>query len=455
MPSSYSGSPVSENGSSRPSSITRSSRESFVAELETLPPENVESTYELDEEVLDIEDLSDNEQDSSMDNLSESSSSSSIKAVEDEVNKGIKTGKQEASPVESELDYKIRKGLEKVKKLDKILLERTEKEKEVKQSRRIAEKEFQSQVAQLIQEKGADKVWGSQQLLYLCASSDKVEHGEMDDIIEPIFPTQIDIEYYKDRVDSIPNGTTKADSKVKDTQNEEKTDIKQKKEKDFVKRNVGLASHAQELILLTDEERKRLDELLADDTDLLMVENPFSSSDTSISGYQFSNEEKNVLEKIDSQLKELVPSDELTLAIVDSQLNVDNSNFRDSSSGRESLITSNEEGVICEPKCGENVLQKCYDERMVLCRLRDIDSKLKYIQCNEERAEAPLDPDLLRKLLDVDSRLTSHSVSICESLLSNTASCCNDYNDTDTAPIGSEYEIGLDQSHSQLYTVTN
>ena len=65
-----SGSPISEGGGSRPSSITRSSRENFVAELETLPSESVEHCYELNEEILDIEDVSDT--DYSVDDLSES-----------------------------------------------------------------------------------------------------------------------------------------------------------------------------------------------------------------------------------------------------------------------------------------------------------------------------------------------------------------------------------------------
>ena len=54
----------------------------------------------------------------------------------------LKEGEEE----ESEMDAKIRKGLEKVKKLDKILLEKCEYEREVKEERRNMEREFQSQV---------------------------------------------------------------------------------------------------------------------------------------------------------------------------------------------------------------------------------------------------------------------------------------------------------------------
>ena len=60
MRSCRSASPVSEPNS-RPSSssITRSSRESFRSELETLPPESEDYLFELNEEVLDVEDVED------------------------------------------------------------------------------------------------------------------------------------------------------------------------------------------------------------------------------------------------------------------------------------------------------------------------------------------------------------------------------------------------------------
>ena len=56
----------------------------------------------------------------------------------------------------------------------------------------------------LIQEKGADNVCGSQQLLYLCSSADRPEACEdIDEPHSPIFPTQIDIEYYKEMSDKV------------------------------------------------------------------------------------------------------------------------------------------------------------------------------------------------------------------------------------------------------------
>lgn len=49
-------------GTSRPSSITRCSRESYTPEFETLPDEGVSNSFELNEEVLEIEDFIDEEE---------------------------------------------------------------------------------------------------------------------------------------------------------------------------------------------------------------------------------------------------------------------------------------------------------------------------------------------------------------------------------------------------------
>ena len=57
----YNSKSPSENGNSRPSSITRSSRQEFSPELEILPSESVDEYIELNEEVLDVEDVSDEE----------------------------------------------------------------------------------------------------------------------------------------------------------------------------------------------------------------------------------------------------------------------------------------------------------------------------------------------------------------------------------------------------------
>lgn len=61
-----SGSPHSRPGSSssRSSSIVRSCRDSFVSELEYLPPENVTKTFEYSEEVLDVVDIDEYEESS-------------------------------------------------------------------------------------------------------------------------------------------------------------------------------------------------------------------------------------------------------------------------------------------------------------------------------------------------------------------------------------------------------
>lgn len=333
--------------------------------------------------------------------------------------------------METKLEKRIRKGLEKVKKLDEILNEKIKEEKEVKRSRYSLQRQFQSEVAELIQERGANKVCGSQQLIHLCAVTDRPEEIDEFNDSQNIFHTQIDAEFYKDNADSTAVGNEEILLSELGSKQE-----KSKKSKDFVKRNIQLASHAQELIPLTEEEKKRLDELLADSGDLFMVENPFSTPSITLSPYQFSNEESRNLELIDKQLNELVLVDDFTL-FLDSDGNTKESNKTSSFSDFD-VMSENCNIVVGDSKCGEQVLQNEHDERTVALRLDNIEARLAEIRLSEGNETSRLiDPDLLRKLLDVDSRLTSDNVSICDSINSR-ASIYNDVNSVPTESMSGE-----------------
>ena len=333
------------------------------------------------------------------------------------------------------VDSKIRKGLAKIKKLDEILSEKLEREKEVKHERRLLEKEFRMQVESLIKEKGIEKVCGSQQLLSLCASTDK---SGLHDDIEPIFTTQIGFEYYQEN-DNVPkDNSTEKEHDSQFSPNEKK----QKKSKDFIKRNIQLAAQASETIPLTDEERTRLEELLADDFDLLLVENPFSVPSISTDGYNFSSEEKETLADINAKLKELIPVEEYNYAILDrNDPSVDGTDLVSeiSVTPRSSKINFSDPSEVA---CGEKVLQEEHDERTTIHRLKDIEERLHeiYTSQDEEDESETIDPDLLRHLLDVNSRLTSSSVSICETVQSQSELLT----DLDLFSVGSQSLNGID-----------
>ncbi|XP_057316845.1 fibrous sheath-interacting protein 1-like [Hydractinia symbiolongicarpus] len=438
-----SGSPHSRPGSSssRSSSIVRSCRDSFVSELEYLPPEDVTTKpFKYSEEVLDVVDMDEYEESSDEvlqskcieGNLNEKNLVSETETESNDTNENTES---------KEVDRRVKRGLKKIQKLDKVLAEKLEEEREVKKERRALEKEFQTQVQELLKEKGSEKICGSQQLLSLCSSTDRPDIIEEN--IASIFTTQLNAEYYQDER-KLPQ--QKNDLKGEDPREGTPDKKDKKKTRDFIKRNIQLASQANELIQLTEEERKRLDELLADDSDLLLVDNPFTVPSLSISGFQFSKEEQTALESIDTKLKEYLPDEDYRFAILDEELSDDVSIIA------ESVRTETLRNDLCENNevnCGERVLQDEQNERSMLSRLNDIEARLKSLRLEEDDNHANIDPELLRRLLDVDSRLTSSSTSICDSLRSGSTFL----HDVDICSVSSQSVTGLDTRRTPV-TIT-
>lgn len=321
-----------------------------------------------------------------------------------------------------------------------------ELEREVKRERLALEKTFLRQVQTLIEEKGSENVAGYQQLMCLCAPTDRddvvVDETAHDDTVQPIFTTQIDdSNYYSQEPDKISVteevGGKKSNTKSKDKQCAAEKGMKNsKKSKDFIQRNIKLASLASETIALTIEEKKRLEELLDNDSDLLIGDNPFSTPIIKDGGFCFSIEEQKTLESIDERLKEFVPVDEYETILSQSQSSISLSEQSVKSCTTTSTSTGNEQideltrgGVdvksVPDVECGEQVLREEHQKRTMVQRLNDIERKLQELRNNidgssEEGVTAcTIDPDLLRQLLDTNSRLTSSSKSICESFRTN------------------------------------
>ena len=346
---------------------------------------------------------------------------------------------------EREYDRKLRKGLNRIKKLDDVLADKIQREKEVKKQRRAIEREFQLQVENLLQENGTDKISNSQQLLALLSLSS--DHPSDKSDTESIFATQIDPEFYN-------NDSNNVTSKKKRLHASKKSPKKKLDQKfDYVKRNIELATQANAIVPLTEDEKKRLEELLADDGNLLLVENPFSNAAAiSSSAYTYSQDEIEALADIDSKLKDLLPENELAILEGDNKetlVEVDNGRkeksdrtirkdqSRKKSKSKDDLRNSKDivnvkvsiEGLNFgdnEINCGENVLQAEKEQRVLQYRLKDIEAELKKLQVEKDALAETINPDLLRKLLDADSRLTSSSISICESVRSNSEMLADD-----------------------------
>ncbi|XP_022803547.1 uncharacterized protein LOC111340893 [Stylophora pistillata] len=166
---------------------------------------------------------------------------------------------------------------------------------------------------------------------------------------------------------------------------------------------------------MTEAEKKRLDELLSDETDLLMVENAYSEglSLTAGEGFTLDCESKASLAEIDSKLQELVPQEEMD--ILANQETWEPHRELDQTS----QINSSSERDIDTIGVGERILREEKEMRDMKSRLFAIEAELQtlYRETGDE-SEAGLSEEILARLIDVNSRTTSRSTTVSESVMS-------------------------------------
>lgn len=347
----------------------------------------------------------------------------------------------EVDGAEKEIDPKIMKGLEKIKKLDKILAEKIKMEKEAKADRKRLEENWQLEIKGFIEWCGENKSKPViQQFLALTNGlSDHRPIEEDEDDMRPLFQTEVlsdfveasgnDESFDQDnsmesmRERKIPKGGShENDSNFKDSETGGVNAKKGKKlsKKNFIKRNIVLAAHANEIISLTEKEQERLDQLLADDSDLLLIDNPFSKKDNNkpSSGYELDDNAKKALTEIDEQLKCLVPQSDFQ-SICFSPIGESEILTERSTPSEFSERTGNNDGV----KYGDENLIQVKNYREMQQRLQQIEFELKKmgnIEEHESQLNTPrISNGLLRQLIEVDSRLTSSALSILDSARSN------------------------------------
>ncbi|XP_065063333.1 fibrous sheath-interacting protein 1-like [Rhopilema esculentum] len=336
---------------------------------------------------------------------------------------------------EKEIDPRIKKGLKKIKKLDDILAEKIKLEKETKADRRRMEKEWQLEIQGFIEWCGENTSKPIIQQFLALTNAVGDFHTEDDDEFLPLFQTEIDTDFSQPNANL--SGEVNGDSEEKklsgngkdknnhkahtekpgNDEKDNKATSKRSKKKDFVKRNIELAGHANEIVSLTEQEQKRLDELLSDDSDLLMVDNPFTKHPINKlpSGYELDDSAKRALTDIDEKLKCLVPESDFQSICFSprtenlSPRSIDFSEFGSSK-------------VDIDTKYGEESLKQGKHYRVLRERLQQIEARLEKLgnRETEESSESSRIPEeLLRQLLEVDSRLTSSALSILNSARSN------------------------------------
>ena len=359
----------------------------------------------------------------------------------------------ETVTLEQDVDPKVYKGMEKIRKLDEILAEKIKLEKEAKAERKRLEQEWQLEIKGFVEWCGDKKSKPIIQQFLALTNGISDHHPVDEDEVKPLFQTEIQTDFL-----DVSNGSGGVIGNGRDlNENEESpaneanvsNDAREVKKgslqngkneksrkKDFIKRNIVLAAHANEIVSLTESEKQRLDELLSDESDLLLVENPFSKTDQhkTPSGYELDEDAKKALTDIDEKLKCLVPQSDFQSIclspVSDDQLLTGRTS--------NSFSSSKQAGEITGSKYGDGILKQEKQYRYMEQRLQQIEAELKRIdqlENTELHSDTPsISGDLLRQLLEVDSWLTSSALSILDSARSNLNTARSDISREDLEP---------------------
>ncbi|XP_019643800.1 PREDICTED: fibrous sheath-interacting protein 1-like [Branchiostoma belcheri] len=311
-------------------------------------------------------------------------------------------------------DPKLRAAIKKMEKLDRILAKKVLREKEVKRQRMDLFKRLKDEMGD-IKPEGRDE-------------QKEVSHNTMKFLaLAP--PDSHNQGGQSSRTASQQSSVTGAAGGKEDQRRrrraKKKTSSKEegstdKEKPDFIKRNIQLASDANSLIAMTDDEKKRLEELLenidteednqAGDTPV----NPFQLSLVPGTGFTPEEDDIKALRDIDSKLQVLLPPhDYESICSSPRNYNIQNDELFQMTDLRSSLDVM---------QLGERVLRDTRQVRDQQHRLHDIERELEELQTQvEQEMESPsLSEFQLQALLDqcaqVSSRATSETQSLQESL---------------------------------------
>ncbi|BFZ21372.1 hypothetical protein BsWGS_24411 [Bradybaena similaris] len=329
-----------------------------------------------------------------------------------------------------DMDPKLREAIIKMRKLDKILLEKIKIEREVKRNRIILERRMRQEIAELT--KGVnipqDIRVNTEKFLALEPPASHNEGITIDDEPSPppVFQTQIeeneelwgkrDEPVHTSQEETGTDGTARADSPLKTTsrsgRSQAKPETKSRKQmKDFIKRNKELAGHADQSIPMTDDEKKRLAELLEGLDELSEPEDAASDINTNQmnahqvtlqpgEGYFPDSTEMESLSNIDDQLKTLMPKEDYQ-SLLSPRPVPQQPLFSRVGNQTPAAATDQPE------RFGERALLQTKDERELKARLQEIEQELAKFKAQTEEdsaEESHLTDEQLDNLLDECAR---------------------------------------------------
>lgn len=329
-----------------------------------------------------------------------------------------------------DMEPELREAYIKMWKLDRILAKRMKKEKEVKRERILLERRVRDEINSLpsMGRVQRDIKANTERYLSLSLPESHNEGVVVDERpVTPVFQTQVNEQDLRGRGDghaaagreSVQSESRHSSAAYSHTNNTETTEDGQesrkhghrkKRKKDFIKRNKELAANAGEAVVMTDDEKKRLQDLLtdidampdiaeegADDSSTIsgLLENPFQVIVHPGEGFLPSASDFHTLSSIDQRLQSIMPEEEFR-SIASSSL---------SSLPQQRLFTrrvSSHSNLDYE-SYGERALIETKEEREMQAKLKQIEERLIRFQNvteNSQGSTPPLTSDQLDSLLD-------------------------------------------------------
>ncbi|XP_043775186.1 fibrous sheath-interacting protein 1 [Cervus elaphus] len=408
------------DGISKPASNsrTRPGSRSSNASLEVLSPEpasfkvdtaiNLSSGKEGHSESNNTE-----ESRNSNDNKGESYSEK-IKLPEEGSDEDLNLGQHQIVPECSdefelkELDSQLQDAIRKMKRLDKILVKRQYREKEIKKQGlemriKLWEELKSAKNGEVLQSN--EEMENTKKFLALTAASEETVDpscNKHEDTFFSVFHTQVPPEDYENHIQNVKQDFTydveRSESMIKAENkpfsNTEKIELRGKHSQDFIKRNIELAKNSGKPVVMIDREKEKLVELLKDldDTDSGLSSSEGDQCGWLVpgEGYTLAVTQHQQLAEIDTKLQEL----SATYPTIFS-----------SSPGPEHQIDEepdlNGDDRKTEATPGEKVLRNTKEQRDQQNRLREIDEKLRKMKFeNVLDSTSLLSEEQLRCLLD-------------------------------------------------------
>ncbi|XP_036779809.2 fibrous sheath-interacting protein 1 isoform X1 [Manis pentadactyla] len=311
-------------------------------------------------------------------------------------------------PELKEIDSQLQDAIQKMKRLDTILVKRQNREREIKKQgleMRIKLWEELKSAKNSEALESNEEMENTKKFLALTAASEEAVESidpsccEHEDTFFSVFRTQIPPEEYENHKENVNQDFTYDVERNESLNKAEKEpfsntpELRGKHSQDFIKRNIELAKNSGKSVVMVDREKKRLVELLKDlddrDSGLSSSEGDQPGWLVPGEGYRLAVTQHQQLAEIDTKLQELSAA---SPAISSFSPRAENQN------NQEPDLNGDEKNMEITP--GEKVLRNTKEQRDQQNRLREIDEKLRKMKENVLDSTSLLSEKQLRCLLD-------------------------------------------------------